>query len=163
MSVLIDIILCRTDDIHIRIIVHIPLYLLEIVRFYPIIAIDKHHIFAFCVFYAYVSCIGYTSIGNMDGMDAFVFRGIFVNDDRRSIAATIVHNDEFPVIIGLRHDAVNAAAYSFSRVVGRNNNGMFWSIHSLISIFSNALSMNSSKERKGALCCFFQMSYTPLN
>ena len=119
--VIFSIIHCDAQHIDIRIVLHMVFHLLQIIRFYPVITIHKHHIFTFGILQTHISGIGYATIGNMDNTDTLILPCIIIYDGRCRILAAVINDNQLPVAVALSDDAVNTSSYGITGVICRDN------------------------------------------
>ena len=81
---------------------------LQIILFYPVVGVDECNPFAFGVVEAQIAGGAYSAVGFVEGLDARVGGGIAVADVAGTVVAAIVDEQQLPVGIGLRHDALYA-------------------------------------------------------
>ncbi len=85
-----------------------------------VITIHKGNPFALGVVKTKVSGGAYATVRLVEGLDARVGGGVAVADVAGTVGTSIINKKQFPIGIGLRHDAVDAPLQILRSVVNRD-------------------------------------------
>lgn len=89
-----------------------------------VVGIHKGDVLALRQLDAGIACRAHATVFLVDNVDAFA--RILVADDTGSVAASVIHEDEFPVRECLRQHALNGTTDVALPVIDRDDDGNLW-------------------------------------